>query len=212
MSFAQTQLEIKSGQSGTASLILTGVNGASEAVALTCAPSSSSIACSLSPASAAAGSTASVMINAFVASRNARAFPLQWGPRDGLFLGESVAVLAPLLLLACSSRKRLWQLAPSLCVFAILALQTACGGSGGGGTTSPPPPPPPTTPAPAGTYTVLVTGTAGGGDSQREAHRHRALNRAISYLRAPDTARRSRARRRVFLGAPTANRRRACWL
>jgi hypothetical protein len=162
MSFAQTQLEIKSGQSGTASLILKGLNGASEAVALSCAPSSSSIACNLSPASAAAGTTASVMINAFVTSQNARAFPLQWGPRDGLFLGESVAVLALLLLLVCSSRKRRWQLAPSLCIFAILALQTACGGSGSGGTTSPPPPPPPTTPAPSGTYTVLVTGTAGG--------------------------------------------------
>jgi hypothetical protein len=47
-----------------------------------------------------------------------------------------------------------------LCIFAILALQVACGG-GGSGMTSPPPPS--TTPAPAGTYSVLVTGSAGGG-------------------------------------------------
>ena len=161
MSFAQTQLEIKSGQAGTASLILKGVNGASEAVALTCAPSSSSITCSVSPASAAAGTTASVMINAFVTSQNTRAFPLQRGRRDGLFLGECVTVLVLALLLACCSRKRRWQLAPSLCIFAILALQAACGGSGGGGGATSPPPPT-TTPAPAGTYTVLVTGTAGG--------------------------------------------------
>ncbi len=160
MSFAQTQLEIKSGQAGTASLVLKGLNGASEAVALTCAPSSSSIAC-VSPASAAAGTTASVMINAFIPAQTAQAFPLQSGRRDGMILGECVAVLVVLLFLTCSSRKRRWQLAPSLCIFASLALQTACGGSGGG-TTSPPPPPPTTTPAPSGTYTVLVTGTAGG--------------------------------------------------
>ena len=55
VSFAQTRLEIKSGQSGTARLIVTGVNGASEAVALSCAPSSGSITCSVSPASANAG-------------------------------------------------------------------------------------------------------------------------------------------------------------
>jgi len=160
MSFAQTQLEIQSGQAGTASLILKGLNGASEAVALTCAPSSSSITCSVSPASAAAGTTALVMINAFVTSQNARAFPLQQGRRDGLFLGERVAVLALLLLLACFSRKPRWQLAPSLCIFAIVALQTACGGGGSVGTS--PPPQQTTTPAPAGTYSVLVTGTAGG--------------------------------------------------
>ena len=160
MSFAQTQLEIESGQSGTVSLILKGVNGASEAVALTCAPSSSSIACSVSPSSAAAGTTASVMINAFVPAQTARAFPLQRDWRDGMVRGECVAVLFVVLLVACSRRKRRWQLAPSLCIFAILALQMACGGSSAG-TTSPPPPT--TTPAPAGIYNVLVTGTANGG-------------------------------------------------
>jgi hypothetical protein len=158
MSFAQAQLDIKSGQSGTASLILKGLNGASEAVALTCAPSSSSIACSVSP-SAVAGTTASVMINAFVTSQNAGMYPSQRGWRAGRAPGACIAALVLLLLLACCGRKRRWQLAPSLCISAILALQMACGG---GGSIATSPPPPTTTPAPAGTYSVLVTGTAGG--------------------------------------------------
>lgn len=122
MAFAQTQLEIKSGQSGTASLILTGVNGASEAVVLSCAPSSGSITCSVSPASANAGSCAVVTVNAFVVGRTAATFAWQRGLRARMASGKWATGLVLLILLACSGR---WRLAPGLCIFAILALQVA---------------------------------------------------------------------------------------
>jgi hypothetical protein len=161
MAFTETQIEIGSGHSGMASLILKGVNGASEAVALSCVPSSGSIGCSVNPASANAGTTAAVTINAFVPAQSAATHSLQLDWRDGAAPGEFVAGLVLVFLLGSAGRKRRWRLAPSVCIFAILALQIGCGGggSGGGGTT---PPPPATTAAPAGTYSVLVTGAANG--------------------------------------------------
>jgi trimeric autotransporter adhesin len=161
MAFTETKIEIKSGQTGTASLILKGVNGASEAVALSCAPSSGSIGCSLNPASANAGATALVTINAFVPAQSAATHSLRRDWRGGMAPGGLVAAAVLMCLLGCTGRMRRWRLAPSVCIFAILALQIACGGggSGGGGTR---PPPPATTAAPAGTYSVLVTGTANG--------------------------------------------------
>jgi subtilase family serine protease len=161
MAFAETQIEIKSGQTGTASLILKGVNGASETVALACAPSSSSIGCSVSLTSASTGTTEPVTINAFVPAQTAGIGPLRQDWQGGRASGEYGVGLVLVFLFGWSGRKRRWRLAPSVCTIAILALQVACGGSGGGGATSPPPPPT-TTAASVGTYSVLVTGTANG--------------------------------------------------
>jgi hypothetical protein len=158
---------VAAGSTGTATLNLGSINGFNAAVALTCtAPSGMS--CTLNPTSVTVkgNTTATLTINAStpassVKSPGSSARQIEWMAASG------GAALAGVFLLGLPARQRRWRSMLSLVCLAILAAGIGCGG-GGGSSTSPTPPttptPPPTsgaTPTPAGTYSIVVTGTQG---------------------------------------------------
>ena len=149
---------VTAGSTGTAMLNLGSINGFNASVGLACtAPSG--LACSLNPASLTVNgnTTATLTINA--STSNSSAQRISW------FAASGGATLACVFLLGMPARRRNWRSLLSLIVLAVLTAAIGCGGGGGGTSTSnPTPPAPPTsgsTPTPAGTYTVVVTGTQG---------------------------------------------------
>jgi hypothetical protein len=144
---------------------LASVSGFNSSVALTCAPSSSQFACSITPGSLTVNgaATATVTVNATLPV-SAQALPLNHGPgQRPPRWPAAAATLAFCLLFVRRGRfmgggrgawlRSVWL---SLALFAAFAF-TGCGG---GSTTSKTNPPPGSTPA--GTYTIVVTGTANG--------------------------------------------------
>jgi hypothetical protein len=163
-SLGTSRVVIPSGQSGSAPLILNAIDGFNMPLSLSCVPSSGSIGCAVNPSmpTVSGPTTATLTINAFTLS-GAASFPLQ-EPRSPRFPGGVVAVFALVILLALgriprrTSARLQWVFGS--CVFSLLLLIVGCGG---GGAIIPPPPPQQTTvPAPAGTYSVLVSATANG--------------------------------------------------
>jgi hypothetical protein len=157
---AGKNLSVPAGQSVSVPVALGGPSSASVSVALSCQASSASIGCSISPTSASitGSSTASLTINAFTAASAASAakgvaskgdrFPLK--SRGGL-------ALALLLLAALPRRKRSAKLFVLVVLCADLSLAIGCGGSFSTQTSGKN-----TIPAPAGSYSVTVTGVSGG--------------------------------------------------
>lgn len=151
---------IKSGSTGTATINLAAVDNFSGAVALACtAPAA--ITCSLNPASATlsgTATTATVTINAFTTTKTAATLSRQ---QHGLFLATSGFMLAGLLLLGLGSpnRRRQSQALLGLVMFAVLSVGVGCGG----GSKSVPPGPTQQN-APAGTYRVSVSATSSAGE------------------------------------------------
>jgi len=165
-SLGTSRVVIPSGQSGSAPLILRAVDGFNMPLSLSCAPSSASIGCTVNPAMPTVGgsTTATLTINAFTLSESA-SLPLQRPGLPRIPAGYVCAAFGLALLLAIHRVARRvssgLQWAFGCCVFSLLLLIAGCGG--GSVITPPPPPPPPTKiPAPAGTYSVLVSATANG--------------------------------------------------
>lgn len=151
------------GSSGTSTVTIASSNGLSGAVALSCAPmlTTVEITCTMTPASVtlsstttSATATATVVTTApHVVSVKSAAAKRPNG--FGWFMVSGGASLAGVFLLAAPTRRRRWSSVLGLVLFAFLAAGIGCGG---GGTTTPSDPG-----TPAGSYSVVVTGTSGGG-------------------------------------------------
>jgi hypothetical protein len=156
------RVAIPSGQSGSAPLILNALDGFSMPLSLSCSASSGSIGCTVSPAvlTVSGTTTTTLTINAYTLSANTSLTPPMrhwpWLP------GGMVAVFALVILLALHGVPRhtmvRWRWVMGYCVFSSLLLIAGCGG----GSTIIPPPQQIKIPAPAGTYSVLVSATANG--------------------------------------------------
>ncbi|MGA8220357.1 MAG: Ig-like domain repeat protein [Candidatus Acidiferrales bacterium] len=166
--FAQPQVVVMAGQSGSAALSLSGVNGAAVTVALSCAPSSSSITCSVNPSQpmVSNATSATLMINAYIIPQlGGNLLPRPPGGIENpgtLETGIATAFAFVIFLLRRRTARQFpaaMRWASGLCIFALLLFAAACGGGGG---SSMGPPPPEKVPAPPGTYSVLVSATANG--------------------------------------------------
>ena len=158
-------VSVAAGSTGTATLHLGSINGFNAAVALACtAPTGMS--CSLNPASVTVNgnTTAALTINASTPASSVKttgslARRMEWLAASG------GAALAGVFLLGLPAHRRRWRSMLTLVCLAILAAGIGCGGGGNSSGTPPTTPtPPPTTgatPTPAGTYTIVVTGTQG---------------------------------------------------
>ena len=161
----QRQITVQSGGSATAGFNLASLNGYNGTVTLTCTPSSSQITCSLSPATVTVngqGAT-TLTVKAAVSGASAKISPTS-GRRGWLhgWPGGGASALAFCILLVFPLRRRRWIGFACLPILLAAAILSGCGGSGstggvgggggGGGFNN----------TPAGTYTVLVTGTANG--------------------------------------------------
>jgi subtilase family serine protease len=153
-----SQVTVQAGSSGSVGINLSPIYGFSGAVALTCMPSSSQFSCSVNPTTVTVNGQATAMLTVTAAVQSARNAPPGQRNSDG---PEAAGMLVFGFLLACGKahRKLRHSVLLSLCLVAVM-LTVSCGGGGATGKTAPPPPPPGSTPA--GTYSVLVTGTANG--------------------------------------------------
>jgi subtilase family serine protease len=158
---------VAGGATGTATLSLGSINGFNAAVALACtAPTGMS--CTLNPTSVTVNgnTTATLTINASTPASSVKS-PVPSARRMEWLAASGGAALAGVFLLGLPARRRRWRSMLSLVCLAILAAGIGCGGGGGGSSTPAPPTtptPPPTsgaTATPAGTYTIVVTGTLG---------------------------------------------------
>jgi len=106
--------------------------------------------------------TATLTINAYTFSQAAN-LPLLM-ERSRRLPVSVVAVFALVILLALRrAARRVSAGLQWVCGFCVISLLLLIAGCGGGGVITPPPPPPPIkVPAPAGTYSVLVSATANG--------------------------------------------------
>jgi hypothetical protein len=174
------QISIQPGGTGTVGVNLTSLNNFNGIVTLTCAPSSSNISCTVSPASLTlnGAATATVTINAAV---QAAGLHLPRGVTQALLLvggipekvtqarvpvpllGAGCALVCVLFLLGgVSNNERKWRWLLALGLFAALWLAVSCGGgapiqfpasrSSSSSSSSP-----------SATYSVLVSGTAASG-------------------------------------------------
>jgi hypothetical protein len=159
---------VAGGATGTATLSLGSINGFNAAVALACtAPTGMS--CTLNPTSVTVNgnTTATLTVSAStpassVKSPSPSARKMEWLAASG------GAALAGVFLLGLPAGRRRWRSMLGLVCLAVLAAGIGCGGGGGSSSTPAPPTTPPTppptsgvTPTPAGTYTIVVTGTQG---------------------------------------------------
>jgi hypothetical protein len=153
------QVSVASGSSASADVDLVSLNGFSGTVALSCATSSSSFSCAVSPASPTLNGSAQSMVTITAtkpASTTASAGRSPRGGSDSFSIEYGATLsLAVLLLLPVPGRK--WRLPVSLIVLCIFLFSAGCGGSGVKST-------PPSNPngTPAGAYNVVITGTGNG--------------------------------------------------
>jgi hypothetical protein len=158
LTLGASRVVIPPGRSGNVTINLNGVAGVSLPLALACAPSSGNIGCAVNPpAPVVSGTTAATLVvNAFVVVQGAASnlpSPLGVSVWSHAEFGATF-VLALLIGFPHRRRRRTMQLS----FFAVLLFTMGCNSVSA-------PSPPPTSrnvPAPPGTYTILVTGTANG--------------------------------------------------
>jgi hypothetical protein len=156
---AGRNLSVASGQSASVPVTLGGPASASITVALSCQPSSAQIGCTVTPnpASLTGSGSASLTINAFTL---ASAASIPEGPARDRRMGASGEAMAAafLFLLVLPNRRRSKMPMLLLALIATLGFSIGCGGGGSAAPSSGSQ----TTPAPAGGYSVVVTGISGG--------------------------------------------------
>jgi len=142
------------GAAGNLTLTVTAVNGFAGTIqfsSASCSGLPSGSSCSFSPASVAGGGTTTVTVST-TASKAAMTTPNRRLPRWWLATGGTS--LAAICLLGVPVKRRRWNALLSL-VVASLVLYPGCGGGGGGGGGGG------NSGTPAGSYTVVVSGTSG---------------------------------------------------
>jgi hypothetical protein len=178
----RSQVTVQAGSTSAVGVNLTSLNNFSGVVTLTCAPSSSNISCSVNPPSLTlnGAATATLTINATVQSAGLdlprevtqALLPVRCllykevtqarVPVPHGWLGAGAGLICAVFLLgglADDRRKRGWLL--GLGLFAALSIAISCGGGGSLQTSSSPSPDP--SASPAGTYSVVVSGTGANG-------------------------------------------------
>jgi hypothetical protein len=157
---ANTQLlAITSGQTGSTTLQLGSMLGMTGTAKMTCATSSKYLTCSFNPASVTLSATANAT-TALTVNTQTMVTPTASASNQRMNFGggETTGCVALAGLLLVGFRRRVLSSLIALVMFAALGLGlTACGGS-----SATKPVPTPQLNAPAGNYTVVVTGTAGG--------------------------------------------------
>lgn len=158
LSVVSRNVAVAAGKSTTAPVALGGPLAAGITVALSCATSSASLGCTISPGSATVtgSGTASLTINAFTES--SAASEKRGAGREGTTLRTGGLALALLALLAVPGRKRFAKLLVSLAVCVGLSVAVGCGSSPTKTVTTGPT----IIPTPAGSYSVTVTGISSG--------------------------------------------------
>jgi hypothetical protein len=154
-----SQLSIQAGSSASVAINLASVNEFNGAAALTCAPSSSQVTCSLSPSTVTINGQATATLTISVATQTAGLVAPRWQRQSG-WPAAGMLAFSFILLRGRASRKFQRSMLLSLCIFAAM-WTVSCGssggsgggGGGGGGQTTPPT---------LTTYSVVVTGTANG--------------------------------------------------
>ncbi len=156
------QMTVSQGNSGTVGLNLASLSNFNGTVNLACTPSSSQFSCAVTPATLTLNgtATATVTVNAMaqtagLARRNEPARRPGWPMAAGILAFG---------LLFVGRRARRTLLRSMTLGLALLAAFSAvsCGGGGAGSSSSSSSSPPPRGSTPAGTYSLLVTGTANG--------------------------------------------------
>jgi hypothetical protein len=156
------QVTVQAGGAGTVLLNLQSLSSFNGAVALSCAPSSSQIGCTLNPATVALTGSATATLTIQAAAQTA-AVPAPTPPgQPGWPMAAGVLAFGFIFAGGRASRKLRRSVLLSLGLFAAL-FATSCGGaSGTSQSTSSSPQTTPAAPSPPGSYSVLVTGTANG--------------------------------------------------
>jgi subtilase family serine protease len=152
------RLTVQSGNSATVAINLAPQNEFSGAVALTCAPSSSQITCTLSPSTVTVNSQATATLTISAAAQASVLVPPMPQRRSSWPVAAGILAFGFFFVGGQAQRKLRRCLLLNLCIFAAM-LTISCGG--GGSPTSitiPPSTPPPTLVS----YGVVVTGTANG--------------------------------------------------
>ncbi len=148
------QINVVSGNNAATTFTMTSLYNFNGAVALSCAPSTSTFSCSITPSSITVNGTATASLTITAINPSATSSQLRTlAPRCGATFALALLVFVPL-------RRRNGRILASLLLLVAVAFAASgCGSHGSSGT-----PPPPVNPngTPAGTYSVLVTGTSGG--------------------------------------------------
>ncbi len=150
------QLTIQPGSSATVAIDLASINEFNSTAALTCAPSSSQITCSLNPSTVTVNGRATATLTIAAAAQTAALAPLNPQKESRWPMGAGLLAFGLFFVGGRAHRKFRWSMWLALGILAT-TLTISCGG--GGSKTPPPPPPPPPTLV---SYNVLVTGTANG--------------------------------------------------
>lgn len=147
------QVNVVSGNATSTTFTMTSLYNFNSSVGLSCAPSTSTFSCSITPSSIAVNGTATASLTITAVNPTASTSQLHnLVPRGAAAFALALLIFVPL-------RRRRWRIPPSLLLLVIVAFAASgCGNHGTSGT------PPPINPngTPAGTYSVLVTGTSGG--------------------------------------------------
>ncbi|HKW68253.1 MAG TPA: hypothetical protein VJP04_13250, partial [Terriglobales bacterium] len=152
-------LALKAGASESFNLLvlpLGGLSGTTVNISCTGAPAAST--CNPSPSSVALDGLHGGIVKVSVSTGAATA---ALRSPDFPFFTAAILTLPMGLLAFPLARIRRRTIRPVLWVLALVLVWLAFLPSCGGGTTGPPPPPPPTPGTPAGTYTLMVTGSSG---------------------------------------------------
>ena len=152
------QINVPAGSTGTAGLNLASLSNFSGSVNLACTPSSTQFSCGVSPSTLTLNgtSTAKLTVTATIPGATAK-FSLAPGRVRGGWLATGVTLAFCVWLAVPFRRRRRIGMACLLLLLSTLSL-AGCGGGGSSGGSNPPP----VNGTPAGTYSVVVTGTANG--------------------------------------------------
>jgi Pro-kumamolisin, activation domain/Bacterial Ig-like domain (group 3) len=153
------QITVQSGNSSTVAINLAPQNEFSGAVALTCAPSSSQITCSLNPSTVTVNSQATATLTITAAAQASALVPPMPQRRSSWPVAAGILAFGIFFVGGQAQRKRRRSLRLSLCLFAAM-LTISCGG--GGSTTTSITIPPSNPPATLISYSVVVTAVGNG--------------------------------------------------
>lgn len=151
------QIAVVSGSTATSGVNLASVNNFSSTVALTCATSTADFSCSIGPSSLTLNGITSASLTITAVKPGATTSQLSRPSSGSHFIPRLGAAFALSLVLFVPLRRRPWKATAAILLLAFAMILPGCGSKSG--STQPPPVNPNNTPA--GTYSILVTATAG---------------------------------------------------